>query len=91
MILAYFAVKMFNIVGKLRDREVACSASYHQGSNFESSVWRAVSSHSYNHPQEILLAQFSLDEHKGDLNPLSFISLLSIKRLSVCVLLFCIE
>ena len=30
----------------LCDREVACSASDHQGSNFESCVWRAVSSHS---------------------------------------------
>ena len=29
--------------GSLRDREVACSASDRQGSNFESCVWRAVS------------------------------------------------
>ena len=33
-----------NIVGSLRDREVACSASDRQGSNFESCVWRTVSS-----------------------------------------------
>ena len=28
-----------SIVGSLRDREVACSASDRQGSNFESCVW----------------------------------------------------
>ena len=33
-----------SIVGGLRDREVACSASDRLGSNFESCVWRAVSS-----------------------------------------------
>ena len=49
-----------HIVGSLRDREVACSASDRQGSNFESCVLRAVSSHSSHHPQEVLLAQFSL-------------------------------
>ena len=50
----------FNIVGSLRDREVVYSASDGQGSNFESCVWRAVSSHSPHHPQEVLLAQFIL-------------------------------
>ena len=45
-----------SIVGSLRDREVACSASDRQGSNFESCVWRTVSSHSSHHPQEVLLA-----------------------------------
>ena len=30
-----------------------------QALNFESCVWRAVSSHSSHHPQEVLLAQFS--------------------------------
>ena len=55
------------IVGSLRDREVACSAS-----NFESCVWRTVSSHSSHHPQEVLLAQFSLYVHKGGLKPYSF-------------------
>ena len=30
-------------VGSLRDREVVCSASDRQGSNFESCVWRTVS------------------------------------------------
>ena len=58
-----------SIVGSLRDREVACSASDRQGSNFESCVWRTVSSH---HPQEALLAQFSLYVHKGGLKPDSF-------------------
>ena len=37
--------------------EVACSASDRQGSNFESCVWRTVSSQSSHHPQEVLLAQ----------------------------------
>ena len=35
--------------------EVACSASDRQGSNFESCVWRTVSSHSSHHPQEVNL------------------------------------
>ena len=61
-----------SIVGSLRDREVACSASDCQGSNFESCVWRTVSSHSSHHPQEVLLAQFSLYVHKGGLKPDSF-------------------
>ena len=56
-----------NIVGSLRDREVACSASDRQGSNFESCVWRTVSSQLSHHPQEVLLAQFSLYVHKGGL------------------------
>ena len=61
-----------SIVGGLRDREVACSASDRQGSNFESCVWRTVSSQSSHHPQEVLLAQFSLYVHKGGLKPDSF-------------------
>ena len=44
-----------SIVGNLRDREVACSASDRQGSNFESCVWRTVSSQSSHHPQEVPL------------------------------------
>ena len=43
-----------------------------QGSNFESCVWRAVSSHSSHHPQELLMVQFSLCVHKGGLKPHSF-------------------
>ena len=61
-----------SIVGSLRDREVACSASDRQGSNFASCVWRTVSSQSSHHPQEVLLAQFSLYVHKGGLKPDSF-------------------
>ena len=61
-----------SIVGSLRDREVACSASDRQGPNFESCVWRTVSSQSCHHPQEVLLTQFSLYVHKGGLKPDSF-------------------
>ena len=61
-----------SIVGSLRDREVACSASDRQGSNFEFCVWRAVSSQSSHHPQEVFLAQFSLYVHKSGLKPDSF-------------------
>ena len=61
-----------SIVGSLRDREVACSASDRQGSNFESCVWRTVSSQSSHHPQEVLMAQFSLYVPKGGLKPDSF-------------------
>ena len=71
MFLPHPRVKV-SIVGSLRDREVACSASDRQGSNFESCVWRAVSSQSSHHPQEILLAQFILYVHKGGLKPDSF-------------------
>ena len=63
-----------SIVGSLRDRAVACSASDRQGSNFEFCVWRTVSSQSSHHPQEVLLAQFSLYVHKGGLKPDSFLS-----------------
>ena len=68
MFLPHPRVKV-SIVGSLRDREVACSASDHQGSNFESCVWRTVSSQSSHHPQDVLLAQFSLYVHKGGLKP----------------------
>ena len=71
MFLPHPRVKV-SIVGSLRDREVACSASDRQGSNFESCVWRTVSSQSCHHPQEVLLAQFSLYVHKGGLKPDSF-------------------
>ena len=69
-----------SIVGSLRDREVACSASDRQGSNFESCVWRTVSSQSSHHPQEVLLAQFSLYVHKGGLKPDSFHLLYVVRR-----------
>ena len=71
MFLAHPRVKV-SIVGSLRDREPACSASDRQGSNFESCVWRAVSSQSSHHPQEVLPAHFSLYVHKGGLKPDSF-------------------
>ena len=71
MFLHHPRVKV-SIVGSLRDREEACSASDRQGSNFESCVWRTVSSQSSYHPQEVLLAQFSLYLHKGGLKPDSF-------------------
>ena len=67
MFLPHPRVKV-SIVGSLRDREVACSASDCEGSNFESCVWRTVSSQSSHH----LLAQFSLYVHKGGLKPDSF-------------------
>ena len=71
MFLHHSRVKV-SIVGSLRDQEVACSASDRQGSNFESCVWRTVSSQSSHHPQEVLLAQFSLYVHKSGLKPDSF-------------------
>ena len=58
-----------SIVGSLPYREVACSASDRQGSNFEFCIWRTVSSHSSHHPQEVLLAQFRLYVHKSGLKP----------------------
>ena len=73
-----------SIVGSLRDREVACSASDRQGSNFESCVWRTVSSQSSHHPQEVLLAQFSLYVHKGGLKPDSFHFCINVIQMS-CV------
>ena len=71
MFLPHPRVKV-SVVESLRDREVACSASDRRGSNFESCVWMTVSSNSSHHPQEVLLAQFSLYVHKGGLKPGSF-------------------
>ena len=68
MFLLHPLVKL-SIVGSLRDPEVA---SDRQGSNFESCVWRTVSSNSSHHPQEVLLAQFSLYVHTSGLKPDSF-------------------
>ena len=58
MFLPHPRVKV-SIAGSLRDREEGCSASDRQGSNFESCVWRTVSSQSSHHLQEVPLAQFS--------------------------------
>ena len=69
MFLPHPRVKV-SIVGSLRDRKVACSASDRQ--SFESCVWRTVSSQSSHYPQEVLLAQFGLYVHKGGLKPDSF-------------------
>ena len=77
MFLRHPLVKL-SIVGGLRDREVACLASDLQGLNFESCVWRAMSSH---HPLEFLLAQFSLYVHKSGLMPDSFHFCVVFKRL----------
>ena len=71
MFLPHPRVKV-SIVGSLRDREVALSASDRQGSNFETCAWRTVSSHSSHYPHEVILAQFSLYVHKGGLKPDSF-------------------
>ena len=73
MFLPHPRVKV-SIVGSLRDREVAYSASDRQGSNFESCVWRTASSQSSHHPQEVLLAQFTTCQHvhKGGLKPDSY-------------------
>ena len=54
MFLPHSRVKV-SIVGSLRDREVACSASDRQCSNFVSCVGRTVSSQSSDHPQKVLL------------------------------------
>ena len=62
----------FNIVGGLRDQDVARSDSDRQGTNFESCFWKAVSSHSCHHPQDVLLAQFSPYVNKDRLRPQSF-------------------
>ena len=61
-----------SIVGSLRDRKVACSASDSPGSNFESCVRRAVLPFSSYHHQEVLLAQFVLYVNKVGLKPDSF-------------------
>ena len=71
-ILPHSLVKV-SIVGNLRDRKGAFSASDLQGLNFEFCVWRrTVSSHLSHHPQEVLLAQFSLYVHKSGLKWLLF-------------------
>ena len=58
MFLTHPRVKL-SIMGSLRDREVACSASDRQGSNFESFVRRTVSTLSSRYLSRVLLAQFT--------------------------------
>ena len=84
MFLPHPLVKL-SIVGSLRDREVAYSASDLQGLKFESCVWRAVSSHTSHHPQEVLLAQFSLYVHKSGLKPDSFHFSMSPFLICLCI------
>ena len=71
MFLPHPRVKV-SIVGSLRDREDSVLGLRPPGLEFESCVWRTVSSQSSHHPQEVLLAQFSLYVHKGGLKPDSF-------------------
>ena len=71
MCLPHSLVKL-SIVWSLRDRGVACSASDLQALNCELCVWRAGPSHSSQHHQEVLLAQFNLYMHKSGLKPDSF-------------------
>ena len=52
--------------------KVSIVGSLRQGPNFESCVWRTVSSQSSHHPQEVFLAQFSLYVHTGGAKPDSF-------------------
>ena len=63
---------LINNMGSLCDQKEACSALRPPGLEFESCVRRSMSSHSYHHFQEFLLAQFSLYAHKCGLKPHSF-------------------
>ena len=85
MFLPHPRVKL-SIVGILCDREIACSASDCQGSNFEYCVWRSVSSHSSHQPQEVLMAQFSLYVHKCGLKPDSFYFIYCAHELVWCLI-----
>ena len=71
----------FSMLGSLRDREIACSASDLQGLNFDA--------HTSHHPQEVLLAQFSLCVHKSDLKPDSFHFHPGKKTSCLCSVLYC--
>ena len=82
--LSFFLIVMLwlalSIVGSLRDREVACSASYRQGSNFGILCLEGSAISLSHHPQEVLLAQFSLYVHKSGLKTDSFHFLVSTVR-----------
>ena len=56
--VGFLQVSRFILCRSLCDREVVCSASDRQGSNFEFFVSRAASSHTSHHTQEVLMAQF---------------------------------
>ena len=75
-----FPLLYIHIMGSICAREVACSDSDLHDSNFEFCVWRAVSSHSSHHFQEVLLAQLSLHGPKT--------SFISIYFLYICYLVF---
>ena len=59
-------------------KKIKCSSPdnslkiWYIGLNFKSCVWRAVSSHSSHHPQDIGLVHFSLWLNKSGLRPYSF-------------------
>ena len=63
------AFNIITLVLRTSGHQHLISSSDGQGSNFESCVWRTVSSHSAYHPQTVFLAQFSLYVHKGGLKP----------------------
>ena len=82
-LMACFSVSLLQVVLAGKKVQTWISASDLQGLNFESCVWRAVSSH---HPQEVLLAQFSLYVHKsGLIYKARFISNMNIYKISVYV------
>ena len=58
------------------------------GREFESCFLRTVSSHSSHHPQDVLLAQFSLYVHKGSLKSDSFHFLQGLSLPFLCVWFF---
>ena len=57
-------IEITGLVNKMFGLFIHLKVSDHQGSNFESCVSRAVSSHSSRHPQDVVLAQLSLYVHK---------------------------
>ena len=74
MFLHHPCVKI-SIVGGLRDRKVACSVSDRQGSNFESCVWRTVSSHHLTILRRFSWPSLAYMSTKVALSPIHFISL----------------
>ena len=75
-------VKHYNTIQKARSLvlKVIVVVVFHsdlQGSNFESCVWGAVSSHSSHNPQEVILVQLACMCTEAAWNPINFISLSS--------------